>query len=321
MAGPTVPVRAPLRFGGDLRAVVPLGDPGPALPGASGGALVKSPRGDKPGPSGDYDGRSLDRRRPPLVLLVDDLEDQRELYREYLRFAGYAVIVARDGFEGIDRALRDRPDVVVMDLAMPALDGFEATERLKVLERTRGIPVIALTAHGELPREWALRAGCAAYLRKPCYPNDLAAAIDEVLSAEAKPRPVPSAPDTLPGRPQVLLVDGSVGDRELFAEYLEYRGCAVSVTVDPQQAFGDAKRLRPALIVLDLDSPKVNGWAFLERLRQDPALRDVAVVGLSRKAVGAARARSLSATFLIKPCEPDAVYREVVRVMAGRRPH
>ncbi|HEV7500720.1 MAG TPA: response regulator, partial [Vicinamibacteria bacterium] len=60
-------------------------------------------------------------RSRPLVLLVDDLEDQRELYRQYLEFAGYEVAVARDGFEGIDRALSANPDVVVMDLSMPGL--------------------------------------------------------------------------------------------------------------------------------------------------------------------------------------------------------
>src|SRR6266850_1016296 len=121
--------------------------------------MLRRPERADPQPSR---GGPLDRRHaPPVVLLVDDLEDQRELYGEYLEFAGYEVAFARDGYEAIDRALHLRPDVVIMDLAMPGLDGFETTQRLKLLEATRGIPVIALTAHGALPREWALTAGCA----------------------------------------------------------------------------------------------------------------------------------------------------------------
>ena len=130
-----------------------------------------------------------------MVLLVDDIEDQRELYRQYLHFAGFDVAVARDGYEAVDEALRTRPDVVIMDLAMPGLDGFETTQRLKALEATRGIPVIALTAHGSLPREWALSAGCAAYVKKPCYPHDLAEEIAAVMrQGLARTRPQPDVP-------------------------------------------------------------------------------------------------------------------------------
>jgi CheY-like chemotaxis protein len=257
-----------------------------------------------------------------VVLLVDDLEDQRELYGEYLEFAGYEVALARDGYEAIDRALRLRPDVVIMDLAMPGLDGFETTQRLKLLEATRTIPVIALTAHGALPREWALSAGCAAYVKKPCYPHDLAVEISSVLAKASGPRPGPVAPIGAPLPARVLVVDGTVGDRELFAEYLEYRGCAVSVNVAPATAAVDVRRLRPDVIVLDLDLAQVAGWDFLRDLRRDPATRDVPVVGLSRQATDAKReeARALGAVLLAKPCEPDALYLAVSKAAAGPAP-
>jgi two-component system cell cycle response regulator DivK len=292
-----------------LPSAVPSEAPGGALPRAR-----TSPKVEVPAPHGDP---VLDRRRHTLVLLVDDLEDQREMYREYLEFAGYVVVVARDGFEGIDRALRERPDVVVMDLAMPGLDGFEATERLKVLERTRRIPVIALTAHGELPREWALRAGCAAYLRKPCFPDELAMAIEDVLEGGSLALPRPVAPRPALARPRVLIADGSVADRELFAEYLEYRGCRVSVSLEPDAVLADARQRQPAVIILDLDTPRLQGWSLLDRLRADEGTRSIPVIGLSRRAVGSARARSRGAALLIKPCEPEALYREVSRSVTG----
>lgn len=260
----------------------------------------------------------LDRRQRPVVLLVDDLEDQRELYGQYLEFAGYEVSLARDGYEAIDRALSSRPDVVIMDLAMPGLDGFEATQRLKRLEKTRGIPVIALTAHGSLPREWALSAGCVSYLRKPCYPHDLAVEIAAVLDRPRPSWPEPVAPDPGRSKPHVLVVDGSVADRELFAEYLEYRGCVVSVNLEPGGALRDVLRRQPDVIVLDLDLPQLDAWDILRDLRRDPATREIPVIALSRKPAATERpqAQSLGAALLTKPCEPETLYLEVSKAAA-----
>jgi CheY-like chemotaxis protein len=120
-------------------------------------------------------------RIPPIVLLVDDEEDQREMYRQYLTFAGFGVEMASGGAEVAERVLRGRPDAVLMDLSMPGIDGFEATRRIRDIPSISRTPVIALTAYGDLPREWALAAGCDVYLRKPCLPADLAREIALVL--------------------------------------------------------------------------------------------------------------------------------------------
>jgi CheY-like chemotaxis protein len=280
-------------------------------------------RGRSPASSAPRSGvRAIDRRhKGPVVLLVDDLADQRELYRQYLDFAGYEVAIARDGFEAVDQALHIHPDVIIMDLAMPGLDGFETTQRLKSLDKTRDIPVIALTAHGELPREWALTAGCAAYLKKPCYPQDLALEISAVLDKAGGYRPAPLPLRTLAEHPNVLVVDGSVGDRELFAEYLEYRGCVVSVSLSVAVALGDAQRLRPEVIVLDLDLPRLGGWEVLRSLRRDPVTRGIPVVGLTQQVTDGRRedARGLGAALLAKPCEPDALFLAVSKAAAAAR--
>jgi two-component system, cell cycle response regulator DivK len=280
-------------------------------------------RGRASGPAAPRSGaRAIERRHArPVVLLVDDLADQRELYRQYLDFAGYEVVMARDGFEAVDRALHVHPDVIIMDLAMPGLDGFETTQRLKVLEATRGIPVIALTAHGELPREWALTAGCSAYLKKPCYPHDLALEISAVLDKARAYRPEPVPLRRLSEHPQVLVVDGNVGDRELFAEYLGYRGCVVSVSLSAAAALGDAQRLRPQVIVLELDLPRLAGWEVLRNLQRDPVTRGIPVVGLTRQATDSRRedARGLGAALVGKPCEPDALFLAVSKAAAAAR--
>jgi two-component system cell cycle response regulator DivK len=121
---------------------------------------------------------------PPLVLVVEDYQDARDMYVEYLRFAGFRVAEARNGLEALDRAFALVPDVVLMDLALPRMDGWEATRRLKTDPRTSHIPVVALTGHALAGHaDGARQAGCDAFVRKPCLPDVLVAEIRRVLAA------------------------------------------------------------------------------------------------------------------------------------------
>src|SRR5437763_2551646 len=83
----------------------------------------------------------------PIVLLVDDYPDAREMYAEYLEFSGFDIVQAGNGVEAIEGALDSHPDVILMDLSLPVMDGWEATRRLKADERTSAIPVLAVTGH------------------------------------------------------------------------------------------------------------------------------------------------------------------------------
>lgn len=106
------------------------------------------------------------------VLLVEDNEDNLVVYRTILEHVGYNVIEARDGEEGVIRAREHLPDLILMDISIPKLDGWEATQRLKGAEETRGIPIIALTAHAlEEDRQKAVQVGCDGYLAKPVEPR------------------------------------------------------------------------------------------------------------------------------------------------------
>jgi CheY-like chemotaxis protein len=121
-------------------------------------------------------------RDRPLVLIVEDQHDLRHLYAQQLTISGFDVIEAQDGVEAITHTTARVPDVVLMDLSLPVLDGWEATRRLKSDERTCHIPVVALTAHdgsGELQR--ATRAGCDWFVPKPCPPDALIAEVRRVL--------------------------------------------------------------------------------------------------------------------------------------------
>jgi CheY-like chemotaxis protein len=117
------------------------------------------------------------------VLIVDDFEDNRAMYAEFLRYSGFEVIEASDGLDAVEKATSSLPDLVVMDLSLPVLDGWEATRRLKGDPRTRHIPVVALTGHAlEGHSQGAREAGCDGFLAKPCLPETLLATVEKMLS-------------------------------------------------------------------------------------------------------------------------------------------
>ena len=118
----------------------------------------------------------------PRVLLVDDYPDAREMYSEYLEFSGFDVVEAGNGMEALQRAVDTTPDIILMDLSLPVMDGWEATRRLKADQRTKAIPVVALTGHALAGiSEGAKQAGCDAFVTKPCLPEDLVREIRKIL--------------------------------------------------------------------------------------------------------------------------------------------
>ena len=118
----------------------------------------------------------------PLILVVDDYEDAREMYAEYLRFCGFRVAEARNGNEALEQAFSLMPDLILMDLSLPGMDGWEATRQLKADPRTQGIPVVALTGHALAgASEGAKRAGCDSFVTKPCLPDDLVVEVRRML--------------------------------------------------------------------------------------------------------------------------------------------
>jgi CheY-like chemotaxis protein len=109
---------------------------------------------------------------PLRILLVEDNDDNLSVYRAILEYAGHQVLEARDGEAGVHRARADLPDLILMDISIPRIDGYEATRILKADANTRHIPIIALTAHAmDEDRERAREAGCDGFLAKPVEPR------------------------------------------------------------------------------------------------------------------------------------------------------
>lgn len=132
--------------------------------------------------------------RRPLVLVVDDYRDAREMYAESLRAGGCDVLEAATGEAAIDIARTHLPDLIVMDVSLPGIDGWTATRTIKSDAATSGILVITLTGNARADgRDAALEAGCDGFLVKPCLPEDMLAEVRQLLRARSSPPPRSSA--------------------------------------------------------------------------------------------------------------------------------
>jgi CheY-like chemotaxis protein len=121
------------------------------------------------------------------ILVVDDEVDAREMLSLYFELCGYRVRCAADGAEAIELAWLTHPDLILMDLMMPRMDGWEATRALKANARTRDIPVIALSAGGD-EQDSARRAGCDAFIAKPCDLDELVATVNPFMRPRSPQR-------------------------------------------------------------------------------------------------------------------------------------
>ena len=120
-----------------------------------------------------------------LILVVDDYQDAREMYAEYLQFSGFRVAEARNGNEAVAQARSLKPDLILMDLSLPGMDGWEATRVLKADETTKHIPIVALTGHALAgASEGARKAGCDSFVTKPCLPDDLVIEVRRMLNVK-----------------------------------------------------------------------------------------------------------------------------------------
>lgn len=125
-------------------------------------------------------------RSTPLLLVVDDLRDNREMYVEYLEYSGFDVISATNGREAVKLAIANLPDVVIMDMSLPGMDGWEATEVLRATPATKELVIIAVSGHAETQFERrAMTVGCDKFVAKPCLPQDLVSHVREQLALRA----------------------------------------------------------------------------------------------------------------------------------------
>lgn len=138
---------------------------------------------ESPKPEAAPSDAPVDAARPTRVLVVDDYKDNVEMYAEYLNIAGFEVATADNGQSAVDIAQSQNPDIILMDLSLPLMDGWQAIKKIKQDSRTQNIPVVALTGHGMPTHESRARdAGADDFVVKPALPNDVEDRIRRLLS-------------------------------------------------------------------------------------------------------------------------------------------
>jgi CheY-like chemotaxis protein len=209
-----------------------------------------------------------------VILVVEDDEDTYELYSEFLASAGYSVMGASNGVEAVESAMRHQPDLIIMDVALPGRNGFEAAQLLKSDPRTRHIGILCLTGLVQSRFvDLARQVGCDAFLTKPCPLARMGAEIERLLHQRGAIEP---------DRSTLLLVEDDDAIREALATLLGEEGFAVETAAHGRLAL-DYLAVNPApdLILLDLMMPVMDGWMFRQEQELDPRLTGIPVVVLT----------------------------------------
>jgi CheY-like chemotaxis protein len=246
----------------------------------------------------------------PLILIAEDDEDTYELYSEFLASAGYSVIGASNGVEAVETAWSARPDLILMDVALPLRNGLDAARMLKSDARTRKTPILILSGFvqncfGELTRQ----AGADTFLCKPCPLERLLAEIERLVA---------------PRRESVLVIEDDAEIRELLAQILGEEGFAVSTAADGRQALDHLRTCArpPELIVLDLMMPTMDGWQFRSEQLADAKLRDIPVVVLTALSPAESTRRAIDAARILhKPIDLTELLDTVERVRTQDQSH
>jgi two-component system, cell cycle response regulator len=241
----------------------------------------------------------------PRILLVEDNDANRVMLCRRLEQKGYALIPAESGERCLELAAADPPDLILMDIGLPGIDGHETTRRLKAAPATAGIPVIALSAHAQASdRDMSLAAGCVEFESKPVQLPSLLAKIEAALKAVPPPSiddsdvfsaPFPPPSDAsktavLPAVPagvvpltrkRILVVEDTDVNRVLLRRRLEKQGFDVTEAADGRVALDLVRRSTFDLVLLDIMMPEVGGYEVLERLKADPDTAALPVIMIS----------------------------------------
>ena len=210
---------------------------------------------------------------------MEDEEHSIDLLSLHLTGAGFEVKVARDGRQGLELARSLGPAAIVLDIMLPELDGWDVLASLKAEAKLADIPVIVVSMLDERGKGFAL--GAAEYLVKPVARNDLHAALERCIQVPGEWR-------------KVLVIDDDPRAIELLEAMLEGEGFAVLTAGDGEQGVTLARSERPAVVLLDLLMPGVDGFAVVERLRADPATAAIPIVIITSKTMTAADKARLS---------------------------
>ncbi|AKJ26718.1 response regulator [Caldimonas brevitalea] len=207
---------------------------------------------------------------PGRILVVDDNRLNLKLAADVLELDGYVVTTAADAEQALQRLQEMHPDLILMDIALPGMDGLTLTRRLKADPRYANTPIVALTAFAmKGDDEKALQAGCSGYITKPIDTRQLGRQVEQFLQQSTGPRV------------KVMVVEDDRVDLKLAGTVLEVSGHLVLSSRSAEAAVAAIAQDRPDVILLDLQLPGMDGLSFVRLLKASEATRDVPVVAVT----------------------------------------
>jgi CheY-like chemotaxis protein len=295
--------------------------------------------------------RVAGKTRKPCVLLIEDDESTRAMVRQMLDGHSVALTEARDGEEGLERLAESRPDVILLDLLMPKMDGFEFLEALRAKESNLDIPVIVVTAKDLTAEDHERLSGAVSRVleKNALGGRALLSEIRNVVrNGLAQRRETGADSGAVAGMSvgRVKAVDGadeaptsarSDGHHILYVEdnednivllqgRLVDRGYAVSIARDGREGIATARSERPDLILMDMSLPVMDGWEATRELKGDPATAAIPVIGVSAHAMAGDRDSALAAgcdDYVTKPIDIEELIekaRALVKIGEGEQP-
>ena len=259
--------------------------------------------------------------------MIEDNPTNLQLVVYLLQAFGHEVSAAKEGAEGIEMARRQRPDLILLDIHMPKMDGYEVASRLRDDPQCNHIPIVAVTALAMVgDREKLLASGFDGYISKPIEPETFADKVQRFLapsSQGAAPVPDPTEPNAAPTTiPQsqrkcavLLFVDNTAANIHLARSLLEPQGYEILTAASAREGMELARRTKPDLIVSDVHMPQQDGYDFHSMVQRDPELANIPFVFLS-SSVWSIREKETALArgalkFISRPIEPEALVAEL----------
>ncbi len=213
-------------------------------------------------------------QEPPLILVVDDEQPIRALLRQVLSEAGYRVLEAVDGLDGLSKARAHDPDLIILDLMMPNLSGFDVLTALRTDSATSGLPVIILSVLDD--RRKGLRLGADAYLTKPLNVDEILTTIERLLARAARGE----------GRRRVLLVEEDASLLKTLETVFVEQGYDVHWARNGEDGLRKALDTQPHFVILDAELSRQNDFALLRAIKQNRQTREACVIIMTMRAAG-----------------------------------
>lgn len=213
------------------------------------------------------------------VLVIEDNPKNMKLVRALLLMGEYRVLEAETAEDGLKMAREEKPDLVLMDLQLPGMDGLEATRSLKAEDAFKQTPVVALTSHAmEGDDEKARQAGCDGYVTKPIDTRSFLDTIEQYAGRSKKSEGRVQPPMSGGGRARILIVDDDPRNLKLMAGMLAGKTYQMMTATDGSEALKLVEQDRPDLILLDVMMPGLNGYDVTRRIKSNPATQSIPII-------------------------------------------